>query len=548
MNRKEKIIVSIAGIFLVLFTLLGLAYAYFLTQIPPNTEEKSISIETVNLELEYGDGNGILEVGDKLRPGNPVNFKSNGATVNEKTFTVTNNGDVTSYVVIVDNVSVTKNGVSTTFETNDFKYTLTCKSYDKEAYQTNGDSSPEDGKCSNVTSSTFPLENKVILITNRINSGLVHKYSLTMEYLDNGDDQSDDMGKTFSAKIDIADIGKMGNPYEDNKNSLAYNIINNSLIAKNGTKLESAPLTRVAEEINLENEKVLSVAADDHGNSYYFRGNVIDNYVNFAGMCWRIVRIQGDGSVKLILEDQYTTCDDDETSDTDTVEYTGEWSIGTFNYGHDYDSYDNQKLNYLTPQNKGMSEAFKNYQTTTLSNKISTIYENKGLDDYLKIGDWCLDDSVYSDELGTNRITDLSTYYSEEIPFYYGAYTRINGKKEVTLKCPVDTMEKFGDNTTPMYIATLTADEIVYAGGKYDENNLNNYLINQNAYLSNFWLLSPDRYNSVYESIFYLQSHGSLKFNYPYIPFSIRPSISLKAGIEIINGGEGRIDNPYVIK
>lgn len=39
---------------------------------------------------------------------------------------------------------------------------------------------------------------------------------------------------------------------------------------------------------------------DDYGKSYYFTGNVSNNYVKFNNVVWRIVRIQGDGSVKLI--------------------------------------------------------------------------------------------------------------------------------------------------------------------------------------------------------------------------------------------------------
>jgi hypothetical protein len=35
--------------------------------------------------------------------------------------------------------------------------------------------------------------------------------------------------------------------------------------------------------------------------AYYFRGNITNNYVVFAGMCWRIVRVTGDGSIKLAL-------------------------------------------------------------------------------------------------------------------------------------------------------------------------------------------------------------------------------------------------------
>ena len=38
------------------------------------------------------------------------------------------------------------------------------------------------------------------------------------------------------------------------------------------------------------------------GTSYYWRGAVTNNYVKFAGKCWRIVRINGDGSIRLIYD------------------------------------------------------------------------------------------------------------------------------------------------------------------------------------------------------------------------------------------------------
>lgn len=52
----------------------------------------------------------------------------------------------------------------------------------------------------------------------------------------------------------------------------------------------------------IENEGLLSME-DDLGTSYYFRGNVTNNNVSFAGYNWKIVRINGDGSVKLVLND-----------------------------------------------------------------------------------------------------------------------------------------------------------------------------------------------------------------------------------------------------
>ena len=75
MSKRQKIIVSITGIFLVLMILVGLTYAYFLTKITGNTNSKSISVTTANLELVYGDGNGILAPTDKLMPGDTVGTK-----------------------------------------------------------------------------------------------------------------------------------------------------------------------------------------------------------------------------------------------------------------------------------------------------------------------------------------------------------------------------------------------------------------------------------------------------------------------------------------
>ena len=54
-------------------------------------------------------------------------------------------------------------------------------------------------------------------------------------------------------------------------------------------------------------EALLASTDDDYGTSYYFRGAVKNNYVEFANKCWRIVRIGGDGSVKLILHNDNPT-------------------------------------------------------------------------------------------------------------------------------------------------------------------------------------------------------------------------------------------------
>ena len=49
-------------------------------------------------------------------------------------------------------------------------------------------------------------------------------------------------------------------------------------------------------------ESGLYSTADDEGTSYYYRGIVGGNYVKFANKYWRIIRINGDNSVRLIYD------------------------------------------------------------------------------------------------------------------------------------------------------------------------------------------------------------------------------------------------------
>ena len=39
---------------------------------------------------------------------------------------------------------------------------------------------------------------------------------------------------------------------------------------------------------------------DNLGTSYYYRGSVTNNYVSFAGLTWRIIRTNGDGTIRII--------------------------------------------------------------------------------------------------------------------------------------------------------------------------------------------------------------------------------------------------------
>ena len=637
MSRKQRIIISIVGIAIVSLALIGLTYGYYLTRIQGNTNSKSINISTTDLELVYSDNSAEILGKDLI-------LMPSDTEIGTKTFTVTNKGNDTSYVVVIENTSVTNasDGTSTTFESNDFRYTLTC--------------TKKDGTiCDGVTTqSVFPI-NDGILVGNNIVEGDVHTYTFKMWYIDTGIDQSNDMGKTLQARLNIKSDVRLENPFSNNRNSLAYNIIENSKNKTNGTELLLSPKSKVNEQIsqygtgkyitesiktsdtcngysewfiadtsdgaingpnaksyeeavgkyvfdNCEmwtkylvsydsttstlnfkseekiDETTLSITPDDYGDSYYFRGNVIDNYVDFAGMCWKAVRIAGDGSVKLILEDQDSTC---ATSD-------GNWNIptepgGTTKTGNfGYTRYDRNTLtasdgtqnsynvisvtDYLNGQTKSttsMATAFKNFQGDeteiegTLTQKIYKNHNQKSISDYLKAGDWCLSDKAYaSDNDNSTPMTNIEKQDKlvKTIRFYYDPYIRLIGKnqKEPTLKCRETIMDKFGDNSTPMYVGAITADEAVFAGGSAlipinkSYYLINDYQKNNNLY---YWTLSQYDFNdSSDDSAFFIVFVGTVGADGSgnNTAISLRPAINLKNGIEI-KGGDGTKENAYQI-
>ena len=173
MNKRNKIIVSIVGITIVLLALLGITYAYYLTRIEGNTNTNSISITTADLKLVYGDGKGSVTK-ENIMPGTTI----------EKTFTVTNDGNnkVDLYAVYLEEL------VNTLSRTPDLTYVLTCESTGEDCDGAEGE---------------FPTLAGMI-VTNSIDTDVTHTYKLTVTYKNEENiDQSIDMGSRISAFVQI---------------------------------------------------------------------------------------------------------------------------------------------------------------------------------------------------------------------------------------------------------------------------------------------------------------------------------------------------------
>ena len=274
------------------------------------------------------------------------------------------------------------------------------------------------------------------------------------------------------------------------------------------------------------NEKILSYTNDDYGTSYFYRGNVTNNYVTFSGMCWRIVRIQGDGSVKLTLESQ-SSCSESMTSN---------FSIGYADWGY--------KVEYgkFIGDYKNSTSGMKNLLNTWFDTnfKSDENLTNAGLK--IKNEEWCLGNitktyaynSPYG-ELGTTAIKN----YASNTNFYYETGRNLYGlgvTANATLKCNGETdISKIG---------ALTADEVVFAGGKAEEENADYYLQNNNYY---WWTLSHFDFYQSGDDIFCVNYRGALLYRpVRFDDYDVRPAVTLNAGVKI-TGGEGTKGNSYII-
>ena len=515
MNRRQKIIMSVTGIFLVLLILVGLTYAYFLTQIQGNEKEKSITVTTANLILEYGDGNGILET-DKLEPSNDfISFKdSEGNSVPSKIFTVTNKGNATveGYKVYLENV---QNQLE---RKDDLVYTLSCKSYINYG-ETN---QAESGTCTGVsTETTFP---SVItsIVSNDINVGVTHVYELKAKYKEMNVDQSIDMNKTITAKINI---------YDGSTKFLAREIIDNANAADSITPfVEYSQLgtyentTIPLQAASLENEHILSSTLDYYGTSYFYRGSVQNNYVLFNNLCWRIVRIEGDGSIKLTLAGTPTnnTCENLST--------TGGLVNNYYSYVFDPETYHDDELGEIPTE-------LNVYSRTTINNWYNMNFDiPEKL--YIKPNTlWCkgFNDYIMYD-LNGEEIDSWSGDYSD--PGIDLAVYRLFYEKRLSLMCNEDNELDLNN------AGALTADEVILAGASINGNDKNKsfYLYEQGQ--NNYWT----NYRNGYMNglTLFVTEEGALDSASPLEEFSGRPTISLITSVKIVKGN-GTNKTPYII-
>ncbi len=409
-------------------------------------------------------------------------------------------------------------------------------------------------------------------------SGEIVYYYVILEYPNLNEDQSSDMGGTFEGEVTVeeshasADINILGVYLEQsdgtykqvdnvpNKES-NYTLNESKSTCTNNAKprwnreewaLEVGSLSQSGTECNIyfdgsktitdiiptlnaktESPDFSQIATTDEGvyavsdgmyggTSYYWRGATTTNYVRFGGYCWRIIRINGDGTMRLIYDG--TTCHNNGEVTTDSIAVANT----VYNSSYNKSEYVGWKYTEGLQRPNSATEgtdatikiALENWYNSNIRN--NTTYSGKVAD-----GKYCNDRNVQSGSTWTSVPSGS---------FNYVGYNRINTGAP-TLSCAAL-------DTYTLKVGLITADEVMYAGGKF-ANNTSYYLYNGHDY----WTMSPHFMDvgtsGSYACMFYVYSNGYLYSWGVNGEFGIRPVINLNANINL--SGNGTINDPYEV-
>jgi len=518
MERKKMIITVIAAVLMV--TLIGtVSYAYFNSNITSKNQE--VKLETGTMELSFSDNDASIT-------GN-LNF---GESIVKK-FKIENTGSLEASLKMLwkDLVNTYTNGSLTYVlaysETEDGEYTAL---YEKANVPVS----------SNETTKTLAAK-----VTVPAGKTYFYKLTVTLEYLDNVD-QTDDFDAVFHTKftVDQPDVTSGGNTGGDVPVPIVKGWLQDAVThVVNGESPESVNVdTPNFESAAISYEGLYSMP-DNYGTSYYYRGASNNNYVSFAGYMWRIIRINGDGSVRMIYDGTKAYENGEVNNDRVLTSQLFQTKI-----------YGNSGVGYMfsadsTPAGVQTNSESSNIKTL-LENWYNTKIVNEGYDEYVADAIFCNDRTMTSGTGGS----DINTTYS--------TYNRLFTTKEPTFICPESTLisinnnwftkdatdENLGNGALMQPIGLITADEAVAAGAPLSTTitaNTNFYLYKGIPY----WTMSPSRFYNNSPYVYGISSNGKVIETEitSTAKYGLAPVINIKAEYAKNFTGDGSTTAPYSI-
>ena len=315
-------------------------------------------------------------------------------------------------------------------------------------------------------------------------------------------------------------------------------------------------------------------APDDLGTSYYFRGAVDNNWLKYGkytkdmyncnngtisatdtgnsctkiassgdDIYWRIIRINGDGSIRMIYSGITPP-----TESTKVIK-TEDTSLGNSPFNANRDKAEYVGYMYTIGEQHGTSKSsdIKTYLDNWYANYTDLNKTGTKITDQI----YCNDRTASTSDVAysTTNYTTLTIWNSTGTEYYYGASGRIAKDNNPMLTCAVDsdrfTVNKIngkGNSSLTYPIGLITIDEVEMAGNNWSERNTSYYLLTMND-----WLGSPNYFRSGVSIAygFYADNSGFLDLGPVSADFEVHPVVSLSSKAKL--SGNGTYSNPYTV-
>ncbi|MDE5539195.1 MAG: hypothetical protein K2J20_01770, partial [Bacilli bacterium] len=301
--------------------------------------------------------------------------------------------------------------------------------------------------------------------------------------------------------------------------------------------------------INSDTTNSIYSDQDDDGTSYYYRGNPSNNWVKFGGFYWRIIRFNGDGSIRMIYQGTAANA-------------TGEGTqIGASAFNS---SKSNRYVGYFyTEEIANETDTASTIYGVVNSWYVSNI-KGKDFEKYIdENAGFCNDRQPSTTSIGTENSYG---YYvgngsggTATTRTFYGAYMRLTSNGSTpnassrtitpTFRCADIKNDLFtyknanqGNKKLDYPVGLITADEASYAGLVSEVNNTSNYLFTGKPY----WTMSPGGFDYSVATVIVVNLSGQLyRYSTDNLSTGVRPVINLKADVTIT--GSGTSDDPYEV-
>ena len=348
-------------------------------------------------------------------------------------------------------------------------------------------------------------------------------------------------GKSFTGKIYVENV----NCSTEDGSSVKKGY--ETILADNGGVASMTTLTSTDfETVTTASDKGMYKAQDDLGDSYYFRGAVDNNWVKYGkytkdmyncnkgtlsntdtgnsctkiaskgdDMYWRIIRINGDNSIRMIYTG--TSAPDSNTKVVMTESrnnsgYIRATSAGNSAFNQKSDSAEYVGYMYEIGKQHGTSQSsdIKTYLDNWYANYTDLNKTGTKITDQIYCNDRTA--STSDDTYSTTNYTTLTSWNSKGT-YYYGAYGRIVYDNNPMLTCAVDsdrfTVNKIkgkGNSSLTYPIGLITIDELEMAGTNLSKRNTSYYLHTGASY----WAGSPFVFSGSDSSVFELDPINGL--------------------------------------